>query len=131
MSLIVDTDIVSYIFKKDTRSALYISHLIGVPKFISFMSLAELRLWESQSNWGAIKQEKFAELLSDFGAIHSDEELCESWSKIKLEAKQKGRPIETADAWVAATALKFDIPLVTHNRKHFENIKGLEIISER
>jgi predicted nucleic acid-binding protein len=42
--------------------------------------------------------------------------------KIKFEAKKKGGPIDTADAWVAAVALMFDIPLVTHNRQHFENI---------
>jgi predicted nucleic acid-binding protein len=44
MSLVVDTDIVSYIFKKDSRTELYAPHLIGLPKFLSFMSLAELRL---------------------------------------------------------------------------------------
>lgn len=44
--------------------------------------------------------------------------------------KKKGRPIETADAWVAAAALMFDVPLITHNRKHFENVENLKIISE-
>ncbi len=43
MSLVVDTDIVSYIFKKDTRSELYAPHLVQTPKFISFMSLEEKR----------------------------------------------------------------------------------------
>lgn len=131
MSLVVDTDIVSFIFKKDTRSELYTPHLIQTPKFISFMSLAELRLWERQSNWGETKRGKFEELLSDFGVIQSDEELCRVWAKIKNDARKKGRPIETADAWVAAVALMFDIPLVTHNRKHFENVEGLKIISEQ
>lgn len=131
MSLVVDTDIVSYIFKKDTRSELYAPHLVQTPKFISFMSLAELRLWELQCNWGETKREKFEELLSDFGVVQSDEELCRVWAKIKSDARKKGRPIETADAWVAAVALMFDIPLVTHNRKHFENVEGLKIISEQ
>lgn len=36
----------------------------------------------------------------------------------------------TADAWVAATALLHDIPVVTNNRKHFVGVDGLAVISE-
>ena len=130
MAIVVDTDIVSYIFKKDTRSELYKPHLLQVPKFISFMTLAELRRWKFQSNWSETKNEKFEQLLSDFGVIYADEELCDFWATITNDGFRKGRPIATADAWVAAVALMFDIPLVTHNRKHFENVKNLQIISE-
>jgi tRNA(fMet)-specific endonuclease VapC len=35
-----------------------------------------------------------------------------------------------ADAWAAAVALRHGLPLVTHNRKHFEPVPGLTIISE-
>ena len=130
MAIVVDTDIVSYIFKKDTRSELYEPHLIQVPKFISFMTFAELRRWKFQSNWSEIKNKKFEKLLSDYGVVYADEELCNLWARITINAQKKGRPIEMADAWVAAVALMFDVPLVTHNRKHFENVESLKIISE-
>ena len=130
MAIVVDTDIVSYIFKKDTRSELYEPHLIQVPKFISFMTFAELRRWKFQSNWSEIKNKKFEKLLSDYGVVYADEELCNFWARITINAQKKGRPIETADAWVAAAALMFDVPLITHNRKHFENVENLKIISE-
>jgi len=130
MAIVVDTDIVSYIFKKDTRSELYEPHLIQVPKFISFMTFAELRRWKFQSNWGKTKSEKFENLLSDFGVIYADEELCNLWATITNDGFKKGRPLSTADAWVAAAALMFDVPLITHNRKHFENVESLKFISE-
>lgn len=130
MAIVVDTDIISYIFKKDTHSELYESRLLQVPKFISFMTLAELRRWKFQSNWSRAKNEKFEELLSDYGVIYADEELCNFWATITNEGFKKGRPIATADAWVAAVALMFGVPLVTHNRKHFQNVGGLQIISE-
>ena len=41
-AVLVDTDVVSYIFKRDTRGALYDPHLDGRSQFISFMTLAEL-----------------------------------------------------------------------------------------
>jgi tRNA(fMet)-specific endonuclease VapC len=37
--------------------------------------------------------------------------------------------IDLADILIGATALTHDIPLATLNTKHFERIKGLEIIS--
>jgi predicted nucleic acid-binding protein len=38
--------------------------------------------------------------------------------------------LATLDAWIAATALRHGLRLVTHNRRHFEGITGLRIISE-
>lgn len=128
--IIVDTDVTSYLLKEDSRAALYRPHLFGLPKMMSFMTLAELRRWELQSNWGAKRIKQAREFLDDFTVIYADEELCNLWAKIKSDAHRKGRPIATADTWVAAVALLFDIPLVTHNRQHFENIKNLQIISE-
>ena len=128
--VIVDTDVTSYLLKEDSRAALYRPHLFGLPKMISFMTLAELRRWELQSNWGVKRIRQAREFLNDFTVIYADEELCRLWAKIKSDAYRKGRPIETADAWVAAVALMFDIPLVTNNRKHFENVGNLKIISE-
>jgi predicted nucleic acid-binding protein len=129
MAIVVDTDVVSYIFKKDSRAALYEPHMVQIPKFISFMTFAELRRWEFQSNWGRGKTAKFELLLSDFGVIYADEKLCNIWASITNESKKKGRPVSTADAWIAATALMFEIPLVTNNRKDFDQIDGLSILS--
>lgn len=56
MAIVVDTDVVSYVFKSDTRAELYAPHLIQTPTFISFTSLAELRRWKFQSDWGEAKQ---------------------------------------------------------------------------
>ena len=128
--IVVDTDIISFILKEDSRSELYKPHILGLPKIISFMTLAELRRWEIQNNWGAKRISKAQEFLDEFTIINSDEELCQIWANIKSDAHKYGNPIDTADAWVAAVALLFDIPLVTHNRRHFQAVKNLQIISE-
>lgn len=130
MAVIVDTDVASYLLKEDSRAALYRPRLFGLPKIISFMTLAELRRWEMQNRWGERRVKKAREFLDDFSVIYADERLCEIWAEIKSGAHKKGRPIDTADAWVAAVALLFDIPLVTHNQKHFEAVENLQIISE-
>ncbi len=130
MAVIVDTDVTSYFLKEDSRAELYRPHLFGRPKIISFMTLAELRRWEIQNNWGAKRIKKANSYLGEFGVIYADKKLCEIWANVKSDAHKYGNPIETADAWVASVALLFDIPLVTNNRRHFENVKNLQIISE-
>jgi len=130
MNVLVDTDVVSFTYKKDTRSALYESHLQGNFLIISFMTLAELKLWTLKNNWGEKRKNNFAEFLKDYLVIYPDENLCEIWGRIKAYSHKFGNPIDTADAWVASVAIYFDIPLVTNNRRHFENVRNLKIISE-
>jgi len=47
-----------------------------------------------------------------------------------LAARERiGQRMEEFDAWIAATALRHDIPLATNNRKHFEGIPDLRLVS--
>ena len=90
MAVIVDTDVISFLLKKDSRASLYRPHLEGLPKIISFMTLAELRRWELQNNWGARRIKAAREFLDAFTVIHSDEELCEIWAEIRRDAHKYG-----------------------------------------
>lgn len=40
-----------------------------------------------------------------------------------------GRRIEGADAWIAATARLYDASLVTHNRRDYLGVPGLNLVS--
>lgn len=138
--VIMDTDVVSYQFKGDTRSALYTPHLAGTLSAISFMTLAELQQWAIFHNWGKRKQGALMEFISEnFVIVDSNEALCFKWAEVKsavrnvgrhIETANVGRHIETADAWVAATALLYGAPLVTHNATDFEHIPNLNIVTE-
>lgn len=129
MILLVDTDVVSFGFKDDTRSDLYEPDLQDNFLLVSFMTLAELNFWNLKNNWGEKRKVDFAEYLEKYLTIYPDEDICKIWAEIQTDAYKKGRPIDSADAWVASVALYFDIPLVTHNRRHFENVENLTIIS--
>jgi len=46
-----------------------------------------------------------------------------------VSAQDARRRIECADAWIAATAILYDAPLVTHNREDYLGVPGLSVVS--
>lgn len=129
-SRVVDTDVVSFLFKNDSRAQLYRSHLAGHLLVLSFMTVAELERWAIEHNWGTVRRSRLEESLRNFTIYPFDRAICTKWAEITVMARRNGRPIESKDAWIAATALSHDVPLVTHNRKHYDGVKGLTLISE-
>jgi predicted nucleic acid-binding protein len=48
-----------------------------------------------------------------------DRLVADRWGSISAEAKRKGKTVASIDALLAATALHFDLTLVTRNTSHF------------
>ena len=48
-------------------------------------------------------------------------------ARLRSECEARGRRLETADAWIAATAVMLNCPLASHDRD-FSGIPRLEII---
>ena len=53
--LLLDTDVVSFLLKGDTRAERYASIVQGNRLALSFMTVAELFQWAAVRNWGAKK----------------------------------------------------------------------------
>jgi predicted nucleic acid-binding protein len=47
-----------------------------------------------------------------------------------VAARQSGRRIETADAGIAATALLYHAPLLTHNKSDYAGVSNLQFSPE-
>ena len=52
---IVDTDVVSMLFKGDTRARAYRPHVTDRLLGLSFMTLAELERWSLERDWATIR----------------------------------------------------------------------------
>ena len=131
MARVIDTDIFSFLLKKDTRAELYKPHLDGQFLFLSFMTVAELERWANLYSWGQNKINLLENALKRYVIQHSNRDICRIWGELMTESKRKGLNISISDAWIAATAISLQIPLVTNNEKDFQKIKGLTIISEK
>jgi tRNA(fMet)-specific endonuclease VapC len=102
---VVDTDVVSMLFKGDTSALAYRPHLQGRLLGISFMTLAELERWPLERDWGPRRKLELTQYLTHYTVLPVNRELCAKWAEVSFRAKKDGRPIQTADAWVAASAL--------------------------
>jgi predicted nucleic acid-binding protein len=126
---IVDTDVVSMLFKGDTRALAYRPHITGRLLGISFMTLAELERWSLERDWGQRRKLELAQHLTRYVVLPVNRELCGKWAEVSFAAKRKGRPIQTADAWIAASALYYQVPLITNNRGDYSAVDGLVLLS--
>jgi predicted nucleic acid-binding protein len=124
--IVLDTDVVSFLFKADTRAQMYLPQLQDRQWFISFMTEAELEQWALLANWSEKRVEWLRLFLSRFVVVPSSHDLVLKWAEAMVAARRNGRRIETADAWIAATALLYDAPLLTHNKADYLGIPGLQ-----
>ena len=127
-AVLVDTDVVSYLFKKDSRAARYAEMLKGRQRLISFMTVAELYQWTAIHQWGAARIQRLEDHLQDgYTVLPFDVHVCRHWGEIRAECQRAGRPISAQDAWIAATALAFDVPLLTNNGDDFVAVSHLQL----
>lgn len=64
--LVVDTDVVSFLFKNHSLGALYDSELAGNTLVLSFMTVAELDRWVIQREWGEVRRNWLSRYLEPF-----------------------------------------------------------------
>jgi predicted nucleic acid-binding protein len=130
MARVIDTDIFSFLLKKDTRAQIYRQHLDGHLLFLSFMTIAEVERWAMLHNWGQNKINILQQSLRRYVIKHSDIDICQTWALIMTESKRNGLNVSISDAWIAATAVSLQLPLVTNNAKDFVKISGLTVMTE-
>ena len=127
--IVVDTDVVSFLFKNHPLGYRYDPDLAGRVPLVSFMTVAELERWALQYRWSSNRLHGLRLYLERFTVVPSTEDLCRRWAEVMVVAQAAGRRIESADAWIAATAFLYQAPLLTHNRRDYLGVPGLELIT--
>jgi len=89
------------------------------------MTEAELEQWALQSNWHEKRIEWLRIFLARFAIVPSSRDLVLKWAEVMVTARRAGRHLKTADAWIAATAVLYDAPLITHNANDYLGVTAL------
>ena len=127
--VVVDTDVVSFLFKSHSLAPAYQTILAGRPLAVSLITLAEIEYGMEVKNWGVSRRELMHRFLARFTPLAPDTETARLWARIKSGCEKKGRPIAFADAWIAAAALQLNVPLVSHNISHYGAVGNLIILT--
>jgi hypothetical protein len=69
--IVVDTDVVSFLFKNDSRAQLYLPLLRNHELLVSFTTEAELEQWILLAKWGADRIQRFRAFMTGFVAMPS------------------------------------------------------------
>lgn len=131
-AVLLDTNVFSYVLKKHALAALYDKHLDGKQQTLCFAVVAELLQGARMSGWGAANIAKLEASIRTVIIIPYDLGVCRAWASL-CDAKNpdgSSRTFENNDRWIAACAIHHKLPLISHNRSHFEGIPGLDLISE-
>jgi tRNA(fMet)-specific endonuclease VapC len=127
--VVVDTDVVSFVFKNHSLAPAYEAILAGRPLAVSLITLAEIEYGMEAKNWGAVRRDLMRRFLTRFTPLLPDIETARAWARIKYGCKEKGRLITFADAWIAAATVQLNIPLVTHNARDYQAVENLTILT--
>jgi tRNA(fMet)-specific endonuclease VapC len=127
--ILLDTDAFSYLMKPgDPRGDPYRSHVARRMNAISQMG--ELLFGAAWRNWNAARLADLRRKLRDVVILPFDTEVCEDYARVRVAILSSGRVMADNDLWIAATAIRYSIPLLSNNRRHFEDVPGLVLISE-
>jgi predicted nucleic acid-binding protein len=127
--IVIDTDIFSYIFRKDSRASFFEPYLSHKTLSLTFISVSELYYGAYKNSWGASRIAQLEAAIKNYVVLPYDYLVCQKWAQLKIENERAGYALPYADSWIGACALQFDCALATNNGRHFQYINGLELVS--
>ena len=82
----------------------------------------------SQSTTRRRLESLFRQLIRESILLDVDQQTGEYYAHIRLELKQKGRPIPDNDIWIAALARQYNLSVISRDA-HFDAVDGLDLLS--
>jgi tRNA(fMet)-specific endonuclease VapC len=123
--VVVDTSIfIDYLRAKDKRNTVLFKIPDNLRIYISSVTLYELLM-------GATDKQKTQDvhlLTDDTIILPFDEEVSIRASKIYHDLRKSNNMIEFRDIFIASTCMIHKLPILSSNKKHFQRIKGLQIL---
>ena len=125
--IVLDTSVVSIIYNQDQRASFYEARITGLAPVVSFQSLEELFIWPLKNNWGDRRRNNLLQHIDQYEVVWPNLDLLHISAELRNEQERAGRRLNTADAWIAATAVLLGCPLASHDRD-FSHIPNLQLI---
>jgi len=133
---LIDTCAISEFTKQspDLGLVAWLSQIDASILFVSAITIGELRygitLQAEQKKRDFLERWFRSDVLVEFEGriLPFDGEVAEQWGRLRAKARKGGTPAPTIDAMIAATALHYNLAVMTRNESDFQRL-GLEVVN--
>ena len=136
-AVVVDTMVVSTLINsaRQPGPAAEFSVLIaGRPVVVSFATVTELRHGARKAGWSDLRRRALERDLARFVVVQPDDRLMSLCAELRATCEAAAHPLgqklHEADRWIAATAIRLDVELVSDDRV-FQDVDSLTVRSRR
>lgn len=119
--IVVDTNVfgADLVRRGAPLATMYRPYLEGRSFVLSFQTVAELRFGALRKGWGAARLRRLEERLSRTEVVWAGPELLDDYVALRVRCESAGhglaQSIHDTDRWIAATAIRLGVPLISHD----------------
>lgn len=99
---------------------------------VSFATGTEMRYGALKAGWGEFRRRVLDRDLARLAIVEPDDDVMNVCAQLRADCERAGRPlgqkIHEADRWIAATAMKLGVELVSDDSV-FQDVPGLSVIT--
>jgi predicted nucleic acid-binding protein len=99
---------------------------------ISPVTLSELKagVLAARNNEDRLARLRTVELAAELPILEIDEWVADEWAALRSWLAEAGRRLDVNDVWIAATAIRYGVPIVTQDNDFFviSGVRGLEVV---
>jgi predicted nucleic acid-binding protein len=133
-TVLVDTNVFTAPLRKGRPlEARYAKHTVGRVIVVAPQTVAEARYGALTGGWGERRLVELARLTSAVPVLPVDDETIEAVAQLRNECRLIGHALHqrhhNADLWIAAAAVRWNLPLVAHDGV-FIGCPGLNLRTE-
>ena len=133
-AVVVDTMVVSSLVnaaRQPGPAADYRSLIARRPIVISFVTVTEIRYGALKAGWGELRRRGLERDLARFVIVQPDDQLMQVCAELRASCERAGhslgQKIHEADRWIAATAIRLGVDLVSEDAA-FSGVRGLSVV---
>lgn len=127
MSYLVDTDWVAAYLKGRADQQALLARLSQDGLAISLLTYGEIYEGIYYGIDARKHENGFREFLRGARVLPLNKTVMQRFARLRGELRSKGQLISDMDLLIAATAITFNLTLVTGNLKHFQRVAGLSL----
>jgi predicted nucleic acid-binding protein len=127
VGVLIDTSVLVAIERHEVRA----EEAGEGPQAISVVSVSELLhgVHRSDAARRTVRRLIVERLLSRFDSLPITDEVARVHAEVGADLAAAGTPVSTNDLWIAATALVHDLAIATRDRRSFERIPGVRVLT--